>query len=135
MQPLIQAGAVPWRTVDGDFEILLITSRNSGRWVVPKGMIEPHLGPLQSAIEEAWEEGGVRGRADPISVGCYSYKKWGQPREVVLYALQVTHVLDHWPEQSERKRRWVPLHDAPVHVGEPDLARALTEVARGRPFV
>jgi 8-oxo-dGTP pyrophosphatase MutT (NUDIX family) len=56
-----QSGAVPFRVRDGTIEVLLITSLTSGRWIIPKGIIEPPLSSAASAAQEAFEEAGVRG--------------------------------------------------------------------------
>lgn len=116
---------VAWRHRHGTREILLVTSRRTGRWVVPKGMVEAHLGVARSAQVEAWEEGGVRGELSERPVGSYRYEKWGRSCRVVLFAMRVTEVADDWPEASERDRAWVPLDAAAARVGQPNLARCL----------
>ncbi|MEO0600556.1 MAG: NUDIX domain-containing protein [Myxococcota bacterium] len=123
-----QAGVVAWRSQMGRIEVLLVTSRSSGRWIVPKGEIEAHLGRLGSAVEEAWEEGGVRGDGDPRELGGYLYTKWDRETRVGLYALRVTSVHRAWPEAAERSRAWVPLRDAAGRVGEPGLAEFFGEL-------
>src|SRR5262249_32651877 len=59
---LHQAGAIPYAIVDGEVRVLLVTSRGSGRWLIPKGNIDPGLTPAEAAAKEAYEEGGIRGR-------------------------------------------------------------------------
>ncbi|MEM6927961.1 MAG: dual specificity protein phosphatase family protein [Myxococcota bacterium] len=123
-----QAGVVAWRVSMGRVEVLLVTSRSSGRWIVPKGEIEAPLGRLGSAIEEAWEEGGVRGEGDPRALGSYTYTKWDRETRVALYALRVTSVQRSWPEAAERSRAWVPLRDAAGRIEEPSLAEFFDEL-------
>ncbi|MBX2796601.1 MAG: dual specificity protein phosphatase family protein [Myxococcales bacterium] len=129
-----QAGVIAWRRGVFGCEVLLVTSRTSGRWVVPKGMVEAHLGSVDSAAEEAWEEGGVRGEVHPVAVGHYHYEKWGQQLRVTLYPMRVTEVLDDWPEADERERIWVPLRDAAGRVREPELVQVLAQLAEDPDF-
>ncbi|MEN9850080.1 MAG: hypothetical protein RL128_243, partial [Pseudomonadota bacterium] len=56
-----QYGALCWRMHRGKVEVLLITSRDTGRWVIPKGWPIDGLAPAQTAAREAWEEAGVEG--------------------------------------------------------------------------
>jgi len=58
---LTQAGAIPYRMADGKLEVLLVTSRETGRWVIPKGHIDDGMTPQTAASQEAWEEAGVTG--------------------------------------------------------------------------
>jgi len=122
-----QSGVIPWRIQDGTIEILMVTSRQTGEWIVPKGSVEDHLGPLESAIEEAWEEAGARGTIDPDPVGAYRYEKYGWTLEVTLYPLRVTSLEDEWLEDAEREREWVSHEAAIARVRNPGLAAVLTE--------
>ena len=72
-----QSGVIPYRFKQGVLEILLITSQHRKRWVIPKGVIEPDLTAVESAIQEAWEEAGLTGRASEQTIGSYIYYKWG----------------------------------------------------------
>jgi 8-oxo-dGTP pyrophosphatase MutT (NUDIX family) len=64
-----QSGVIPYRRVQNQLEILLITSIRRGRWIIPKGLVEPHLSPAESACQEAWEEAGVVGQVDSKPLG------------------------------------------------------------------
>ena len=125
-----QAGAIPWRRgPGGGVEVLFVTSLRSRKWIVPKGLIEPDLGPIRSALGEAWEEGGVRGEIDGGPVGTYTQRKWGGVCRIALYPMAVTEVCDRWPEQGERERRWVPFEEAGQVAGPDGLARIFDDLA------
>jgi 8-oxo-dGTP pyrophosphatase MutT (NUDIX family) len=73
---LVQYGVIPWRrSRDGEIEILLITSRETRRWVVPRGNAIPGLRSYEAAAQEAFEEAGIRGPVEPEAVGTYRYHK------------------------------------------------------------
>jgi 8-oxo-dGTP pyrophosphatase MutT (NUDIX family) len=128
---LIQYGAIPVRRTEGGrLEILLVTSRETRRWVVPRGNPIPGLSPQGSAAQEAWEEAGVRGTIAPAALGRYRYgkkRKNGEvvPAEVQLFRLAVTEQADAWPESGQRERRWFAAEAAAAAVDEPDLKRLL----------
>jgi 8-oxo-dGTP pyrophosphatase MutT (NUDIX family) len=121
-----QYAALPWRRAP-DFEILLITSRETRRWVIPKGWPMPGHSAAESAAQEAYEEAGIRGQMKPEAIGQYGYSKrlrGGAKNRfrVDVYAMEVTEVLDLWPEAHERTRQWLSPAVAAVHVNEPELA-------------
>lgn len=111
---------------DGPTEILLITSRGTGRWVIPKGNPLTGLSRHASAAIEAEEEAGVLGAVCPIAIGSYHYRKRrangaSVMLDVEVFPLAVTKELGEWKEQDERERRWFPFEDAAGVVDEPDL--------------
>ena len=122
-----QVAALPYRrAADGRIEVLLVTSRDTGRWIVPKGNAMPGLEPWEAAAVEAWEEGGVRGAAGPTPLGRFHYHKRRRlrpPREltVALYPLLVHDQAADWPERHERVTQWVDLAGAAAAVAEPEL--------------
>jgi len=124
-----QSAVVALCCIDGVNMVLLITSRRRKRWVIPKGVVEPHLTPAASAAQEAYEEAGIRGDVDDEPIGRFCYEKWGGTCEVEVFRMQVTTILDHWPEQDLRDRRWVTLLEAARMVREPELAAILRSVA------
>jgi 8-oxo-dGTP pyrophosphatase MutT (NUDIX family) len=67
-----QSGVIPYRKKQGKIEVMLITSRNKGRWIIPKGVIEPDLNPRASAAKEAFEEAGVQGDVHSKLLGLIS---------------------------------------------------------------
>jgi len=120
-----QSGVIPWRDSAGGVEILMITSRRTGEWQVPKGSVEAHLGSVASAAEEGWEEAGARGVINPEPAGMYLYDKYYWLHQVTLYPLRVTEVQAEFLEAGERKLAWVPLSEAPDRVSNLGLAELL----------
>jgi uncharacterized protein len=125
--PRRQIAALPYATgPDGAMRILLITSRDTRRWVIPKGNRIKGLAGHRAAEIEAFEEAGIHGIACPAPLGRYRYDKRrrkGGAREamVEVFPLAVTGQLGHWPEQGERELRWFPVAEAAKAVDEPDL--------------
>jgi len=131
-QRLTQYAVLAWRrSGSGPVEILLITSRETRRWVIPKGWPIKGLKPHQAAAHEAWEEAGVEGRAGARKIGSFDYEKrlsggQLQPVRVEVYPLQVLQEQDDWPEAHQRERRWVSAAEAASLVDEPGLAQLLS---------
>ena len=128
-EPLLrQYGVLACRpAADGGTEVLLITSRDTGRWVVPRGNPIEGLAPHQAAAQEAWEEAGITGAVEGEPVGRYRYRKRRRlrrplPTEVELYRMVVAEEHDDWPERAQRTRRWFAPNEAAALVDEPDLA-------------
>jgi 8-oxo-dGTP pyrophosphatase MutT (NUDIX family) len=128
-----QIAALPVRQRDdGLLLVLLVTSRETGRWVIPKGWPWPDREEWMSAAEEAREEAGVIGRAHPTSIGTFTYDKrrptGAVPVHVSVYRLEVTEELATWPECNERQRCWFTLSEAAEAVTEPELRVLITEL-------
>lgn len=127
--PDMQVAALCWRKRKGKTEVLLITSRDTGRWIVPKGWPMDGLNAPQSALREAWEEAGVRADADQARhIGEFCYGKVladGQERPIraILYKVRLRgrEIANRYPESHERKRLWVAPHKAAKLVQEPEL--------------
>lgn len=128
-----QQGALCWRMNRGRLEVLLITSRDTGRWVIPKGWPMEGLGPDQAAACEAWEEAGVEGQVQPLPVGFYSYDKATNgrflPCMVSVFPLRVARLADKFPERSQRRRKWFTAEKASRKVAEPELRDLLARFA------
>ncbi|RJL03926.1 NUDIX hydrolase [Paracoccus siganidrum] len=111
-------------------KVLLITSRGTGRWIIPKGWpMEGRTLPAAAALE-AWEEAGAEGRIGREEIGRYSYDKdqdsgFAVPVEVRVYPLHVTRLSGDFPESAQRKRRWFTPRDAIRMVAEPGLKALL----------
>jgi predicted phosphate transport protein (TIGR00153 family) len=123
-----QIAALPYTSdpIDGSMQILLITSRDTGRWVIPKGNRIKGLRNHEAAAHEAFEEAGLVGIPCPISIGNYNYNKLRRSGDarlatVDVFPLSVTGELPEWPEQHEREVRWFSLAQAAAAVEEPDL--------------
>ena len=119
-----QAGAIPYRQVGNDLEVLLITSRSSGEWIVPKGMVDPGHTPRQAALQEALEEAGVIGQLGPY-LGHMDGLKGRIPVRISLFGLAVEEVLEAWMEQHFRKRRWFRAQEAMARVRDPQVGRLI----------
>ena len=133
-----QVAALPWRVEEGERRILMITSRQTGRWVIPKGGRMAGKTDAQAAVQEALEEAGVKGAVEDAPIGVFRYAKTlkdgGLRRCVVsVYSLQVLIQLGHWPEAHQRERRWMTPAEAADLVHEPDLAALIREFAAGLP--
>ena len=123
-----QAGVIPYRrSPSGLPEVLLVSSRSHG-WIFPKGHIEPLVAAADMGAMEAFEEAGVRGRVDYEPLGVWSYEKHGSVYEVEFFALQVQEILDQWPEQRRRRRRWVTLNKASNLVSVPELRELVRQL-------
>lgn len=124
-----QSAVVPYRRIKGKIEILLITTRK-GRWIIPKGIIEPGLSPARSAAKEAQEEAGVLGKVDDRVIGEYAYEKWGGTCHVRVFTLRVTKMLETWEEQYFRRRQWLPLTEALAEVSDEALQKILKKLPK-----
>lgn len=125
-----QIAALPYRstggTIDAPVSILLITSRESGRWVIPKGNLANDSSPHEAAAREAEEEAGVIGPVCPTPLGSYRYRKRRSNGaslmvDVAVFPLAVHEELVEWKERDERERRWFSLSAAAEAVEEVDL--------------
>jgi phosphohistidine phosphatase len=130
-----QSGVIPYRVKDGRVEILLVTSRNRGRWVIPKGVIEIGMTAEQSAMKEAYEEAGIRGEIVGGAMGEFTYEKWNGLCIVEVFAMHVTEVLKQWPEDDERHRRWMDIDGAAEAVREDELREMIVQLAQMVPPV
>jgi 8-oxo-dGTP pyrophosphatase MutT (NUDIX family) len=131
---LQQCGALPLSAGEGQPMVLLVTTRGTGRWVIPKGWMEPELAPHALAAREAFEEAGVLGEAVEVSVGTYTYRKrMPDGRRVTcrveVYAMRVAGFAKRFPERGQRKARWVTIDRAAELVREPELAGLLRGLA------
>ncbi|MGA8757226.1 MAG: NUDIX hydrolase [Stellaceae bacterium] len=128
---LHQAGVIAYRVVDGGIRVLLMTSRDTGRWIIPRGNIKIGTTPAKAAEREAYEEAGIRGEIlGSIPLGFYTYCKVlasgeKQPATVEVYLLLVTQQLKKWPEKHERRLSWVSLKKAVRLVQEPGVVPLL----------
>ena len=131
-----QFAALPCRKTKAGLEVMLVTSRDTGRWVLPKGWPMKGLTGAEAAAREAFEEAGLRGKVKGKALGTYAYHKRladgeALPVTVTVYRLDVARELDTWPEAGQRTRRWFPPAEAASLVEEPDLAALLAALAPG----
>lgn len=130
-----QVAALPWRLQDGERRILLITSRETRRWVVPKGGRMAGRTDPEAAAEEAVEEAGVQGVISQRPIGSFRYAKRfvdkvDQLCVVAVYPMLVFVQLGAWREMNQRKRRWMTPEEAAGSVDEQDLADLIRAFGR-----
>ena len=126
--PAMQVGAVCRCVRTG--EVVLITSRGTGRWVIPKGWPMEGKTLPAAAATEAWEEAGVEGQVQDAELGRYRYDKeqdrgYSVPVEVRVFLLDAERLRRDFPEAKQRKRRWFPPAEAARLVAEPGLQQIL----------
>ncbi|MFS8113281.1 NUDIX hydrolase [Rhizobium jaguaris] len=114
------------RKKTGEPEVLLLTSRDTGRWVIPKGWPMPGKLSHEVAAREAFEEAGVRGTIETEPLGAFNYDKVLKdgiqvPCRVQVYALDVTDLAKNFKEKGERSIEWVSCDEAAKRVREPEL--------------
>jgi 8-oxo-dGTP pyrophosphatase MutT (NUDIX family) len=134
-EPEVQAAALPWRrNAAGGVQVLLVTSRETRRWVLPKGWPIKGLKAAETAAREAFEEAGVKGLIARRKIGVFHYDKRlangrTQHVQVGVYPLQVGAEREVWPEMRERDRLWTSPANAAALVNEPELAELLRAFA------
>jgi 8-oxo-dGTP pyrophosphatase MutT (NUDIX family) len=133
----VQYGALPYRfTHDAALEILLLTTRRSKRWIIPKGWPIKGLRPAKSAAREAFEEAGVRGRVGAKSIGLFAYDKILDENgirvscEVRVFPLLVKRQSETWPEIEQRVVQWVAPDKALTLIKEPELKTLVAAFAK-----
>lgn len=132
-----QVAALPVRKHEsGGIEILLVTSRETRRLVIPKGWPWPGVKDYKAAAEEAREEAGILGKAHKKPIGTYTYEKrkpnGNVPVKVKVFLLEVEQELADWPESNQRERVWCTPAKAAASVAEPELADLILQVGSSR---
>ncbi|UWQ92783.1 NUDIX hydrolase [Aliisedimentitalea scapharcae] len=130
----VQVAALCCRETKSGVDVLMITSRGTGRWIIPKGWPIKGKDGAQSALQEAWEEAGVKS-ADPQTdpIGTYDYvKKRGngtaEPVQTYVYRVAVNTMSPNYPESHQRERQWMPAEVAANLVHEPQLRDLLLQI-------
>ncbi|WP_029009234.1 NUDIX hydrolase [Azospirillum halopraeferens] len=134
-KPHRQYAALPFAIDDG-LRVMLITSRETRRWIIPKGWAEKGVRPHEMAAREAFEEAGLRGTVAETPIGTYEYVKRlslkrSVPCVVDVFPLHVEEELDDWPEKQERERRWMRPSQAALLVSEQGLIELLQRLRIG----
>jgi len=130
-----QIAALPLRWgKDDKVEVLMVTSRDTGRWIVPKGWTMKGVKPWAAAAIEAMEEAGVKGHIAREVFGTYTYRKKlddgeMQPCIVRVYPMIVEKEKSNWKERKQRTRKWFSLRKASKLVNEPGLSAMLKELS------
>lgn len=130
-----QVAALCWRCLGDQVEVLLITSRETGRWVLPKGWPMAGRSAAEAAGREAWQEAGVRGQIQTSPLGSYLYDKVIGPAKakrcsVSVFAMEVVETKERFPEVDQRRRSWFDPITAAGLVAEPGLSVLLTTIAQ-----
>ncbi|MEM7509059.1 MAG: NUDIX hydrolase [Pseudomonadota bacterium] len=131
-----QIAALPVQINDsGSLKVLLITSRETRRWVTPKGWPMKDKTPWEAAEIEALEEAGVSGRVASEQLGCFHYDKVLEDGsaltcKVSVYPLLVEKLHKNWKERSERTRRWFSPRGAAKAVHEDELKDLLSALSK-----
>ncbi|MBC7740012.1 MAG: NUDIX hydrolase [Candidatus Saccharibacteria bacterium] len=128
-----QVAALCWRIRKGQVKVLLITSRDTGRWVIPKGWPIAGMTTAAAAAREAWEEAGVEGRVEETTLGAFGYDKLARMDvsvrcSVAVHALRVRTLKSRFPEAGQRRRVWFTALAAADLVAEPGLQSLLRHV-------
>ncbi len=134
-EPKLQSGALAYKVgSNGKVRVLLVRTRRSKRWSIPKGSAEPNLTLAANAAKEAFEEAGVKGEIESDSIGMFRTTKRAWFGEAILeiwvYRLRVTEQCDHWPEEEEREVKWVSCREAARVLHEPLLAELCRTLRR-----
>lgn len=132
-KPIRQVAAIPFRMRDGRPEVMLVTSRGTRRFIVPKGWPMKGKSGRQAALIEAREEAGVTGTTRKAPLGRYRYWKRLSdafvPIEVTVYLLIADEIMPHWKEAATRERAWLSPADAATLIDEPELATLVRAIA------
>ena len=133
----MQYGALPYRfTENAALEVLLVTTRQTKRWIIPKGWPIKGLKPAKSAAREAFEEAGVRGKVGGKSLGAFAYDKLIDELgirvicEVRVFPLLATRQSEVWPESEQRTIQWVEPTKAASLIKEPGLKKLVAAFAK-----
>jgi 8-oxo-dGTP pyrophosphatase MutT (NUDIX family) len=130
-----QFAALPWRIGDGGIrQVMLLTSRETRRWVIPKGWPMKGRKPAEVARQEAYEEAGLIGHIiGKRAIGSYHYAKRLAKASVLcqvqVYLFRVEQQLDNWPEKGQRETRWFEAAAAAKLVDEGGLAEIIDRFA------
>lgn len=133
---LLQVAALCYRPAKEGHEILLITSRGRGNWILPKGWPKKKISSAQTALEEAFEEAGIHGSVREKAIGAYRYTKSTKQGAMLncvatVYEVAFTEMAKDYPEKGDRKVRWFSPEAAAEAVASPELAKILRDFNPG----
>jgi 8-oxo-dGTP pyrophosphatase MutT (NUDIX family) len=101
-----QAAAIAVRRSARNLQVCLIRRKGSKTWGIPKGVVDRGDTREETALNEAWEEAGLKGRLIGDAIGTYKYQKWDRTLRVAVYVMEVVAQADTWDEAAFRERRW-----------------------------
>jgi 8-oxo-dGTP pyrophosphatase MutT (NUDIX family) len=130
-EPARQVAALVWRLTPVGPDVLLVTSRRTRRWLLPKGWRVDGLTDAQSAAQEAFEEAGAVTASDDGVLGTYQYNKVLDDGShiactVDVFGFELVRLADHWPEMKQRTRRWYAAQAAATMIDQPQLAELIS---------
>jgi len=132
-----QAAAIAVRRGARQVQVCLIRRKGSKSWGIPKGVVDRGDTRQETALNEAWEEAGLRGRLIGDAIGTYKYKKWDKTLRVAVYIMEVLDQAATWEEAWFRERRWTSFEKAASrlagHPVEPLLDRVRSVLLHGAP--
>jgi 8-oxo-dGTP pyrophosphatase MutT (NUDIX family) len=128
-----QYAALPYRVRDGELQILLVTSRQTHRWIIPKGWPKKGMKGPDVAASEAFEEAGLVGTVARKKIASFDYVKRIDAVQkklctVDVYPLAVEQILDEWPEKGQRQREWMTPGQAAMRVTEAGLIQLMLDL-------
>lgn len=132
----LQSGALPWRFKRRKkAEVLLVTGRRSGRWMIPKGWPVAGKSLADSAAQEAFEEAGIKGKVDPKPIGTFRHVKQHLllgtlEVDILVHPMAVERELGDWPERGERTRKWFDLDKAADRVDSEELRELIVQFGK-----
>ena len=138
---LDQVAALPVRLhAEGFVEVMLITSRESNRWIIPKDWSSPEFDPHEIAARTASEEAGLIGTAGVGPIGHFTYDNRLSngvvlPCRVAVHLFRVAGQLDRWPERGKREIAWLTSREAARRVCNMQLQRLIARVGRSPEFL
>jgi 8-oxo-dGTP pyrophosphatase MutT (NUDIX family) len=131
----IQYAALPYRSSSTQTEVMLVTSRETRRWIIPKGWPQKGKAPHRSAAREAFEEAGVVGTVGRRPIGSFAYRKRVKSGRVVacevqVFPLKVKRQRKQLPERRQREVKWLSAKEAAKTVRDPKLRAIIRRLAR-----
>lgn len=118
-----RSGTIPYMfDENGRLWILLVTPAGGGRWIFPKGNLEKNMSSRESAVKEAYEEAGVRGKCADFLLGV---QRFAGKQFVEFYPLKICGILEKWEEAGRRSRLFFTLPDARKELKDPEAAAIL----------
>ena len=129
-----QSAVLAYRRSKKGLKVVLVTSLETRRWVLPKGNIAEARSARASAALEALEEAGVEGSLGKHSIGRYDYEKTelkgGELCRVTVFPMEVSRIKRNWPEKHLRRRKWMTLKDAVAAVDEAGLKKLIARFGK-----
>jgi 8-oxo-dGTP pyrophosphatase MutT (NUDIX family) len=134
----VQYAALPYRRKgNSSTEVLLVTSRETGRWIIPKGWPRKGNAPHKAAAREAREEAGVLGRIERRAIGWFCYEKRLKSGKMVVcdvkvFPLKVERQEERWPEMGERQLKWLSRTKAAKTVEDSGLGTLIRSLPKAQ---